>query len=251
MFLEREENPGVKKRNRKEDHFKAIEWQKFHQKRIAEGNYPKWPNETMLKILFGGYLRLPAKPETGWKVLDVGCGFGNNLLPFLDIGCECCGVEIDGNIATLCHSILTRRGYSADIQYGTNRELPYQESTFDLLLSINTLHYESSHEYVMAALAEFNRVLKPSGILYLCTVGPEHEIYRRAETLGFHQYRVSDYDFRNGQEFFFFDNEHYLEWYCGKIFKDVEVGRVTERLMSFTSDFLIAVCRKKTADYVR
>ena len=28
------------------------------------------------------------------RVLEIGCGEGGNLLPFLEIGCECCGIEL-------------------------------------------------------------------------------------------------------------------------------------------------------------
>ncbi len=222
----------------------AREWHEFHDQRLEEGNYPKWPNEAMLKVLFGSYLKHPVHPSSDWKVLDVGCGFGNNLLPFLEKGCECYGVEIDKGIAKLCAPILAKRGYSASITAGSNRNIPHEDSTFNLVLTVNTLHYEGSEKNILAALNEFKRVLRPGGTLYISTVGPRHEIYRRAEPLGNHRYRICNYDFRNGQEFFFFDNERYLEYYCKQVFGDVEVGFVTEHLMTLPIDFLIAISRK-------
>ena len=51
------------------------EWNKEIQ-REKERKFPKWPNEVMLKILFGGsdYLKSPfALPE--WRVLDDGLRF--------------------------------------------------------------------------------------------------------------------------------------------------------------------------------
>ena len=61
--------------------------------------------------------------------------------------------------------------------------------------------------------------------------------------MGGHRYLIRNFGFRDGQEFFFFDNERYLEYYCKKIFSDVETGRVTEQLMNLPLDFFIAVCR--------
>jgi SAM-dependent methyltransferase len=146
-------------------------------------------------------------------------------------------------MAATVQEIMDERGYKTKIQAGSNRSLPYPDAYFDLLLSVNTLHYEGTEENFLAALSEFRRVLKPGGGLYISTVGPEHEIYRRAEVLGDHRYRIRDFDFRNGEEFFFCDSEHYLQHYCMKVFDTVETGRSTEKLIKLPLDFLIALCR--------
>lgn len=218
------------------------EWSRYHGEKV-KGNYPKWPNEAMLKSLFGNYSHVPLKPQAGWRVLDVGCGFGNNLLPFADLGCECHGVEIHDEICVLGEKILAERGYRAKIQPGSNRALPYPDDHFDLLLSVATIHYEGMVKNVLAALREFRRVVRPGGLVYIATAGPAHDIYQRAEILGDHRFRIRDYDFRDGQEFFFFDNERYLEYYCAQVFNRVEVGRIHEELFGFHVDHLIALCR--------
>ena len=207
--------------------------------------HPKWPNEVMVKTLFGGtnYLERPHRPQPNWRILDVGCGFANNLVPFAELGCECHGVDLHEGIAERAASVMRARGYRAHFDVGSNRSLPFPDEHFDLLLSINTLHYEGSEENILAALAEFRRVLKPGGGVYLSTVGPKHEICRRAALLGNHQYRIQNYDFRDGQEFFFFDSERYLLQYCKQVFDDVETGRVIEKLPKLQLDFLVALCR--------
>jgi SAM-dependent methyltransferase len=220
----------------------AKEWADFHRDRV-ETNYPKWPSEVMLKLLFGSYLKNAVRPEKGWCVLDVGCGFGNNLRPFLELGCDCHGVEIDPGIPPMTEHLLKEMGHNASIKTGTNRSLPYADDTFDLVLSINTLHYEGSEENVLAALSEFRRVMKPGGSLYLSTVGPNHDIQTRARTLGNHQYLIQGWDFRDGQTFFFLDNESYLEFYCSKFFDCVETVTLTERLVSIVNENLISLCR--------
>ncbi len=217
------------------------EWAEFHVAKV-EANYPKWPNEPMLKTVFGSYSANPLRPQPGWRVLDVGCGFGNNLVPFADLGCECHGVEIDPKICCMAEDILAARGYRAKVVEGQNRALPYPDAHFDLVLSVATIHYESIEANVLAALREFKRVTKPGGRVYIATAGPSHKIQQRAEVLGHHRYRIRDYDFRNGQEFFFFDNERYFEYYCKQVFERVEVGRITENLFSMTVDHMIAWC---------
>ena len=126
------------------------EWSDFHMTRVGE-NYPKWPNEPMLKTLFGNYSANPIRPGQGWRVLDVGCGFGNNLIPFADLGCELHGVEIEPNICGIAQSVLASRGYQVEVVEGHNRALPYPSAYFDLLLSVATIHYESTQANVIAA----------------------------------------------------------------------------------------------------
>jgi SAM-dependent methyltransferase len=211
----------------------------------AARKYPKWPNEVMLKVLFGGndYLTKPYKPSPDWRVLDVGCGFANNLVPFADIGCECHGVDLHVDMAAAAQAVMDERGFKTKIQAGSNRSLPFEDGYFDLLLSVNTLHYEGTYDNVIAALTEFRRVLKPGGGLYISTAGPDHELCRRAAMIADHRYRIENFDFRDGEVFFFFESERYLLHCCEKVFKEVETGRVTEKLMNLPLDFLIGLCR--------
>ena len=218
-------------------------WREFHEKK-AKRNYPQWPNEVMLKLFFGSYLKNAINLENNQRVLDIGCGFGQNLLPFLDKGCECYGVEIDSGICELTTLLLKDRGYDANIKVGSNTNLPFEDNFFDYLLSVNVVHYEGNEEKILAALKEYNRVLKPGGRLFLMTVGPEHTIYRRAKALGNHRYQIDNFDFRDGQTYFYFDNLKCLDFYLSKFFEDVELGRVTEDLMELPVDFLIGVGKK-------
>lgn len=223
------------------------DWTDFYLSK-AKGNFPTWPVEVMVKVLFGDYLEKRPKISPDTKVLDVGCGFGNNLLPFLVLGCRCAGVEITQEIASLTQDILHKRGVKeVVIKEGNNRFLPFEDGSFDLVISNNVLHYEKDEENILKALEEYNRVLRTDGTLFLMTVGPKHSIYQRAIPLGNHKYQISNYDFRDGAIYFYFDNEKYLEFYLSKFFPHVETGRVIERLMRIHLDFLIAVCRKKAS----
>ena len=216
----------------------------FHVEKLQR-KYPKWPNEIMLKLAFGAYLANPLKIVEGMKVLDVGCGFGNNLVPFIDKGCEGFGTEVTAETAKLAQDLLTERDYPCDIRHGYNQSLPFADDTFDLLLSINVLHYEKTDEDIAASIKEYCRVMKPDGAMILLTVGPEHSIYKKAKVVGHHRFLVQDFDFRDGEQYYYFDNTKYLDAKLSEYFGDVETGRVTEQLMIRPLDFLVAVARNK------
>jgi ubiquinone/menaquinone biosynthesis C-methylase UbiE len=222
------------------------EWAKEISDELASGQYPKWPNEIMLKLIFGGdnYLSKSLKPTKDWKVLDVGCLFANNLLPFSEIGCDCYGIDIHAKMVKTAQIVADKRGINAEFKVWHNRSLPYPDNYFDLLLSIGTIHYESSEDLMMEALSEFNRVLKPGGATCIMTTGQDHELYKRAEVLGKHRYKIANFDFRDGNTFFFFDTEKYFEYFLKKCFNHVETGRVPEQMMNFTIDQYISIAIK-------
>ena len=224
---------------------KEKNWTNFHLNK-AKGNYPIWPIESMVKILFGDYLAgTKPKLDENTKVLDVGCGFGNNLLPFLVRGCKCHGSEISDEVCDLTRDTMAQRGFdNVTIKTGHNRSIPFDDNEFDLLLSNGVLHYESSKTNYLNALEEYRRVLKPGGGLYLMTTGPNHDIYQKASPLGSHQFMIQDFDFRDGERFFFVSDKKYLKYFLEKYFVDIELGREMQVLMTYTYDAFIAYCRK-------
>lgn len=221
----------------------ADEWGTFTVEQ-RRGHYPRWPNETMVKIIFGNYLNHRPILDPGSSVLDVGCGFGNNLLPFLDMNCECHGVDIHPDMIEVTASILGERGYRPEIQLGSNRDLPYEDETFDLLLSVNTLHYEGTEEKVRSALDEFHRVVKPGGTVFVSTVSPAHDIHRKSVKVGERLFQIKDWDFRDGQQFFFFHDQEDLGGYLEGVFSRVEVGHVIESLVTSELGFLVAAATR-------
>lgn len=223
-----------------------VGWTAFYDRRKNSGGMPRWPNETMVRILFGNdYLANLVSLGAGSRVLDVGCGFGQNLLPFVDRGFECFGVEIDPKIVKVARDTAAERALPLKFEEGQNWAIPFPDNSFDLLVSIDTLHYEQTAENARAALREFARVLKPEGALYISTIGPEHDMYARAEKLPEGRFRVQNYDFRNGEVMYSFTTERNLAQALGECFTIVETARSTQHLMRSNLDFLLAVAQRK------
>lgn len=220
-------------------------WSKFYQTKVNE-DFPSWPIEHIVKLFFGNYLKNKISLPKNASVLDVGCGFGNNLLPFLQKGYKCYGTEVTLQITKIAKKVLNERGYNVDIKVGSNRDLPFKDNSFDVLISSGVIHYEGSEKNVKDAIAEYTRVLKPNGILFISTTGPSHDLFIKARKIAKNRYMIRDYDFRNSQVFYFFEKEVNLQKILKKYFKIVETGRIHEKLIKRKIDTLIGVAQIKS-----
>jgi len=224
------------------------EWKNFHSKLKMLGKFPKYPNTTMIKTLFGDYLKKKILINKKTKVIDVGCGFGNNLIPFLDSGCKTYGLEIDDRICKLTQDIIEKK-YNKNkitIKLGHNRSIPFNSNFFDLMIT-NTLHYEETHKDINLALREFQRVLKNNGVLYLETTGNKHNFFKSSKKIKKNIYINQDKSdkIRYKKVFFFFEKEMNLKKILKKYFKTVVTGRVTEKINESYYDSFLAVCFNK------
>lgn len=139
----------------------------------AEDFYNEFFNENDVEVMAsGGDLRRRCRAEVltsaAWshmpqdaKVLDVGCGAGDNLRYVLRDHAVFFGLEYAERTAQVARRILDGR---ADIRVGSATEIPFGNDEFDLVLCIEVLeHLDKDKE----ACREIARILKPGGALIL------------------------------------------------------------------------------------
>ena len=80
-------------------------WQKFY-KEFFKNDFQKWPCEPLVRIINGNYLKYKINKKTNIKVLDVGCGFGNNLVLFNNNKNKLYGTEVTFKTAKLTQDYL-------------------------------------------------------------------------------------------------------------------------------------------------
>jgi len=221
-------------------------WAAAYRQFAHEGAELAWPSETLVRLFKGPYVTgLDHRTLNGKAVLDVGFGNGNNLTFLGSLGLDLAGTEVHEDLCTAASNRLSKMGFIADLRVGTNRSLPFDDDTFDFLVSWNVLHYEDDEAGILAALAEYRRVLAPKGRLFLSTTGPEHKILRDGTTLGNHRYRIGrDDDFRKGQTYFYFDAPNYLRFYFERFFDELQIGRTHDELFTETLDWWLVTGTK-------
>lgn len=210
---------------------------------------PAYPNEFMVKLFASTYYSNLAAGfiQPGQKVLDVGCGAANNLRFFVDRGLEGHGIDVTDDFVEGARENVQRLGYPAEIVKGFNDRIPYADNFFDILISINTIHYQEGREAYLKALREFDRVVRPGGLIVISTVGPLHEFRAHSTREGEYRWFAKDYGFRSDHHFAFCDDEKHLTATLQEVFPRVETAQNTERYSTRTLDFLFAICRTKEA----
>lgn len=207
------------------------QWAHFYTRQ--EDRQLMFPSEPLIRMMKGRYIPGLDRQYEGKRALDVGFGHGNNILFLAGLGLQVAGVEIHQEICDTVRGRLAGLGVDADLRAGNNREIPFDDGTFDFLISWDALHYETSLESYRAALAEFARVLKPGGRLLLSTVHPRHSILKGSRIVGPHLHQITrEDDFRCSEIFFCAESEKYLSAYLSEQFRDVSVGHVESMLFT-------------------
>jgi ubiquinone/menaquinone biosynthesis C-methylase UbiE len=105
------------------------------------------------------------------RVLDVGCGAGQELLPFLEkTAAFCVGIDVADELGKVTKDVF--RGGNFEKRYGFVRskgeKMPFADESFDVVLCRVALPYMNNRR----AFAEISRILKTGGVFLLKTHAP-------------------------------------------------------------------------------
>jgi ubiquinone/menaquinone biosynthesis C-methylase UbiE len=100
-------------------------------------------------------------PQRLWQVLDVGCGTGTGMAPYVEAGCAVIGVDVS---RAMLDRAADRLGDRAELLLTDGVTLPFDGDRFDLVTTSMVLHEVSAEERT-ALVAEMARVGKLDGRL--------------------------------------------------------------------------------------
>jgi ubiquinone/menaquinone biosynthesis C-methylase UbiE len=111
--------------------------------------------------------------KAGERVLDVACGTGNATIPAAEAGAEAVGLDLTPELFEAGRRRAAEAGVAIDWVEGDAEELPFEDGSFDVVLSTFGVMFAPRHQ---VAAAELARVLRPGGRLGLCNWTPEGNI---------------------------------------------------------------------------
>ena len=175
---------GVLHKSTKRDYLARVNDVEFPKARAAElakkFDYDYWDGDR--RICYGGYRYIEGRwervaraiaehyelPENP-KILDIGCGKGYLLYDFQKVipNAEVVGIDISQYAIENCKPEIKDK-----LVIGNATQLPWDDQTFDLVISINALHCLEAYD-LESALKEMERVGKQHK--YLCVESYRNE----------------------------------------------------------------------------
>jgi ubiquinone/menaquinone biosynthesis C-methylase UbiE len=119
----------------------------------------------------------------GDVVLDVACGTGNATIPAARTGARTTGLDLTPELFGPLRAHALAAGVEVELVQGDAQALPFEDESFDVVLSTFGVMFAPDHA---RAAGELARVLRPGGRMVLCCWTPEGEIGRFSETVTRH-----------------------------------------------------------------
>lgn len=210
---------------------------------------PCFPHEYLVKTLSSSFNSNMLPLDRSAKVLEIGAFGANNLRFLWEKGYhDIYAIEVTQSLVSMCQeraSIYMGSEFDLTrIVLGSNLSIPFPDNYFDLIISINTIHYSVGVD-VSTSIDLWKSKLQPGGRLFLETAGPQHDYVLDSERMGKNSWLWGKKaGFRYGSPAGFFDSEDAFQAFIHDKFSDASFGRITEKSTFETVDFLTAYCVK-------
>jgi ubiquinone/menaquinone biosynthesis C-methylase UbiE len=118
----------------------------------------------------------------GKRLLDVGCGAGENSVYFGTRGAKCVASDYSPGMVEVALKLAEHNGVQVEGKVINAMDIDYPDDTFDIVYAANLLHHIPNP---MIAIQEMQRVLKPGGKMCFWDPlrhNPVINVYRRMAT---------------------------------------------------------------------
>ncbi len=105
------------------------------------------------------------------RVLDVGCGAGQELIPFAgEFGAFCVGIDLGKELGAVARIFVEKTDFAERVAFtrAMGERLPFADASFDVVLCRVALPYMNNRE----TIAEVGRILRSGGVFLLKTHAP-------------------------------------------------------------------------------
>jgi len=160
------------------------------------------------------------------KVLDAGCGGGRNLVYFLRNGFDVYGIDPNQQVVKVITELaasLAPNIPSSNFSVASAEELPFEDASFDLVISSAVLHFAANEFHFDGMLRSMWRVLKPGGYMF-ARLASDIGIETLVQALGSGRYLLPD-----GSERFLVNEEMLLDYtndLNGKLYEPIKTTNV-------------------------
>ena len=147
----------------------------------------RYPDEYIIRMFYKEGLN---HFEAG-RVIELGCGSGNNLLHFASYGWECTGVDFDSVMLNYANDNFQTSGFKVKlIESNLGSGLPNIDGLYDVVLIPSSLYY-LTRESAVKIISEVRNILSANGLIYLRMRLPDDHRNGRGRQEGRNAYRLT------------------------------------------------------------
>jgi SAM-dependent methyltransferase len=150
-----------------------------HRKMWASGDYPDMVETFLLPL--GPTLVAACGMDKGMRVLDVAAGTGNASLPAAETGAAVTASDLTPELLDAGRKRAEAAGLQLDWVEADAENLPFEDETFDVVMSCIGAMFAPHHERVADELV---RVCRPGGTIAMLNWTPEGMIGALFKTMG-------------------------------------------------------------------
>lgn len=108
-----------------------------------------------------------AKPLTGLRLLDIGCGGGLLSEPMARLGAEVVGADASEKNIRIAETHAAMSGVSVDYRAVTAEALAEAGETFDIILNMEVVEHVSDVPFFLSTCAS---MVRPGGMMFVATI---------------------------------------------------------------------------------
>ena len=135
----------------------------------------KYPYDSVVSFVFRNFPR--SVPRNQVRILEVGCGAGNNMWFAAKEGFDCYGIDGSKSAISFAKARFEKEGLNCSFEVADFIRLPYQNDFFDLAIDRCAIT-ETGFSHAKVAINEVRRVLKPGGMLHFNPYSKNHISYK-------------------------------------------------------------------------
>ena len=126
----------------------------------------RYPYGELVSVFFNSlkYLNTDVKNREQTKVLELGCGAGNNLWFFAENGFDTYGIDGSSSACEIAKNLCNTRGQKVNIQQAYFDNLPFDDESIDIIIDRESTCC-GTKENIKQWWKEASRVLKSGGVV--------------------------------------------------------------------------------------